>query len=354
MAFDRYELWDTHTLIDVYRETEAASTYWLDLLFPNEILSTDEYIDFEKIPSTGRKLAPFVAPMAQGRAIYEEGGRVARFKPAYIKPSDPVTPSRVLKRRPGTLLGPDASNPQARYDAIKSDIMAYHHIAIERRWEWLAAKAIIDGKVTIDGDDYPSKLIDFGRAAGHTIVLGVGARWGDTGVSIKANLSAWSNMMQLAEFGGRPNRLTVGVDVWAVMEAAMEEGEELYGLLRTDLRGSTTDIRRDQIGTDEATFVGRLGANLEIWVYNDYYTVGGAVTPFMSSKDIVLSGPNVQGYRCFGAIQDVNAQFQALPIFPRNYIPQGDVAIEQIVTQSAPLMVPVNPNATLKATVLAP
>ncbi|RWK15775.1 MAG: major capsid protein, partial [Mesorhizobium sp.] len=51
-------------------------------------------------------------------------------------------------------------------------------------------------------------------------------------------------------------------------------------------------------------------------------------------------------------IVDVHAQFEALPIFPRNYIPEGDVAIEQILTQSAPLMVPVNPNATLKATVL--
>jgi len=350
--FERYELWDTHTLVDVYRETETGSTYWLDLLFPNEISSTDEYIDFEKIPSVGRKLAPFVAPLAQGRPIYEEGGRVARFKPAYIKPSDPVTPSRVLKRRPGTLLGPEASSPQARYDAIKTDILAYHRTAIERRWEWLAAKAAIDGKVTIDGDDYPSKLIDFGRAAGHTIVLGTGARWGDAGVSIKGNLSAWSNMMHLAEFGGRPNRLTVGVDVWGAMEFEMQEGGDLYGLLRSDVRGSTTDLRRDIIGTDEATFVGRLGANLDVYVYNDYYTAGGTVTPFMSSKDIVLSGPNVEGYRCFGAIQDVNAQFQAIPIFPRNYIVSGDVAIEQIVTQSAPLMVPVNPNATLKATVL--
>lgn len=351
MAFETYKLWDTHTLIDVYRETETPSTYWLDLLFPNEISSTDEYIDFEKIPRAGRKLAPFVAPLSQGRPIYEEGGRVGRFKPAYIKPSDPVTPTRALKRRPGTLLRPDAADQRARYDAIKVDILAYHRNAIERRWEWLAARAAIDGKVLIDGDDYPAKLVDFGRAAGHTIVLGTGARWGDAGVSIKANLSAWSNMMHLAEFGGRPNRLTVGVDVWAVMESEMEEGGELFGLLRTDIRGSSVDLRRDLIGTDEATLVGRLGT-LDVYVYNDYYTVGGAVTPFMSSKDIVLSGPAVEGYRCFGAIQDVFAQFQALPIFPRDYIIPGDVALEQIVTQSAPLMVPMNPNATLKATVV--
>lgn len=352
MPFDKYELWDTHTLIDVFRETEAPSNYWLNLLFNSETYSTDEYIYFEKIPSTGRKLAPFVTPLAQGRPIYEEGGKVARVKTAYLKPSDPVTPTRTLKRRPGAILGPDASSQQARYDAIKTDILAYHRDAIERRWEWLAAKAAIDGRVTIDGDDYPSKLIDFGRAPGHTIVLGAGARWGEAGVSIKANLSAWSNMMHLAEFGGRPNRATVGVEVWAAMEAEMEEGGELYALLRTDIRGSATDLRRDLLGTDEATFVGRIGT-LDVYVYNDYYTVGGVVTPFMSAKDIVLSGPAVQGCRCFGAIQDIYSEFQALTIFPRNYIKPDDVAIEQIVTQSAPLMVPVNTNATLKATVVA-
>jgi hypothetical protein len=349
MAFERYDLWNTSTALAVMQEQDAPSNYWLDLLFPNVITFDDEYIDFEKIPRAGRKLAPFVAPLAQGRPIYEEGSKVGRFKPAYVKPSDPVTPSRALTKRPGTLLQPQQPNPEARYNAIKTDILAYHRTAIERRWEWLAAKAVIDGQVTIDGDDYPTVVINFGRDAGHTVVLGAGSRWGDAGVSIRGNISAWSNLMHRASFGGRPNRLTVGVDAWGVME----QDEELMKLLDNNIRGAAnTELRRDTFGLEEVTRVGNLGGNLEVYVYNDYYTVGGSVTPFMSSKDIVLSSPNVQGYRCFGAIQDVNARFQAMPIFPRDYIIPGDVAIEQIVTQSAPLMVPLNPNATFKATVL--
>nr|USU31109.1 major capsid protein [Methylobacterium sp. OTU13CASTA1] len=349
MAFDRYELWNTRTLLGVYRETDSPTNYWLDLLFPNEISSTDEYIDFEKIPRAGRKLAPFVAPLAQGRPIYEEGGRVARFKPAYVKPSDPVTPSRALTRRPGHLLGPEAISPQARYDSIKSDILAYHRTAIERRWEWLAAKAAIDGAVTIDGDDYPSVSLNFGRAASHTVVLGAGARWGDAGVSILDGIQGWMDQMHQAEFGGAPNRITLGVAAWA----KMRKDPDVLKEMDTTARGNTVEIRTGLYGTGEARYVGTLGAGVEVWVYNDYYSLGGTVTPFMAPTDIVLTGPNVQGYRCFGAIVDVNAQFQALPIFPRNYIIPGDVAIEQIVTQSAPLMVPVNPNATLKATVVA-
>lgn len=349
MPFDRYELWDTHTLLGVYRETDPIPSYWLDLLFQNVMTFDDEYIDFEKIPRVGRKLAPFVVPLAQGRPIFEEGSVLARFKPAYIKPSDPVTPTRALRKRPGAILAPDQPTPMQRYEAIKADILAYHRASIERRWEWLAAKAVIDGKVTISGDDYPTTLVDFNRAAGHTIVLGVGARWGDVGVSMLDNIQSWMDLMHAAAFGGTPTRLTVGTAVWAVMR----KNAELVAELDTQRRGTDIDFKTGLIGTGEARRVGTLGAGLELWVYNDYYTENGSVTPFMSPKDIVLTGPAVNGYQCFGAIIDVHAQFQALPIFPRNYLPEGDVAIEQVLTQSAPLMVPVNPNATLKATVLA-
>ena len=349
MAFERYELWETHTLLGVYREMDEPPRYWLDLLFGNELQSDDEYIDFEKIPRAGRKLAPFVAPMAQGRPIYEEGGRVARFKPAYIKPSDPVTPNRIMRRRPGALLGPDSNTPMARYDAIKADIIAYHRVAVERRWEWLAARAVIDGKVTIEGDDYPTQLVDFGRAAGHTVVLGNGARWGDSGVSIFDSIQGFVDLMHAAQFGGAPNRLTIGTDVWKVMR----RNEEVMKEMDTTRRGTDVDIKTGLLPAGEARFVGNLGPTLDVWVYNDYYTSGNSVVPFMSPKDVVFTGPNVEGHRCYGIIQDLRAQFQAMPVFPCNYVTTGDTVIEQILTQSAPLMVPVNPNATLKATVVA-
>jgi hypothetical protein len=345
--FDKPNLWDTSTVLGVMRETTAISSYWLDHVFPGVVTSEDEYIDFEKIPNKGRKLAPFVLPLAQGKPVYEQGSKVYRFKPAYIKPSDPVTPTRVLSKQPGAIFAPTQPSAAQRYNAIKADITAFHRQVIERRWEWLGARAVIDGKVTIEGEGYPPVLVDFGRDAAHDIVLVGTARWGQANGDIKGNLSSWSNLMHRAAFGGRPTRLTVGVDVWAVME----RDEGLMKLMNTQFRGSTTELVRDQIGTGEVTYVGRLGS-LEVYVYNDYYTEGGVLKPFMQQDEIVLTGPNIMGYRCFGAIQDVNANFQALPIFSRNYVTTGDVAIEQIVSQSAPLMVPMNPNASLRAKVL--
>lgn len=349
MAFETPNIWDTRTLLDVYRELRPAPNYWLDLLFPNEMLFDSEYIEFEKIPRAGRKLAPFVVPMAQGRAIFEERSQAARFRPAYLKPSDPVSPMRALSRRPGSLLAPGDSTMAARYEAIKSDILQYHRYAVERRWEWMAAQAALNGTVVVDGDDYPAVTVDFGRAAGHTITLGVGARWGDSGVSILDLIQTWADTMHAAAFGGAPTRITVGTSAWAVMR----KDTEVVAEMSTQRRGTDVDVKTGLIGTGEVRYVGNLGGGIDVYVYNDYYESAGSAVAIMDPRDVVLTGPAVNGWRCFGAIMDVNAMFQAVPIYARNYVTTGDVAIEQIVTQSAPLMVPVNPNATLRARVLA-
>lgn len=341
-------LYDTATLLGVMREMDEPSNYWSNLCFGNVMTFEDEYIDFEKLGRGKRKLAPFVAPMAQGRPLYEQGSTVTRLKPAYIKPKDPVTPTRVLTRQPGELLSPTPQSPQARRNAIIADILSQQRSAIERRWEWLAAKAIIDGSVTIEDEDYPARVVDFGRDPSHTVTLGLGERWGDEGVSILGDIEAWRTQVRRASFGGPTNRLTVGADVWDVMRA----DAEIKAQLDTQYRGTTADLNTGLRDGSLVEWVGRLSGTLDVYVYSDYYEVGGEAVDFLDPKDVVLTGPNVMGYACFGAITDVKAGFQALPIFPKNWVSE-DPAVEYVMSQSSPLMVPVNPNNTLKATVLA-
>ena len=342
-----YELYDTSTLLAVMSEQDAVPNYWLNLLFPNIFTFDEEWIDLNRIPVEGRKLAPFVAPLAQGRPIYSEGVATSRFKPAYIKPKDPVSPTRPIARRPQEMLRPGADlSPSERYDAVIADIAAYHRRAIERRWEWMAARAAIDGMVMVAGPDYPTRLVDFQRAAGHTITLAPGARFGDAGVSIIEFIQARMDQMHAAEFGGAPNRLTVGTTAWSKMRV----DDEVKDLLDTTYRGGeATTLRRGLIGTGEVRYVGDL-EGLEVYVYSDYYADNGVVTPFMDPRDIVLSGPAVDGYQCFGAILDPNAEYQPLPIYPSNWR-ENDPPVTFVMSQSAPLPVPTRPNATLKARV---
>jgi hypothetical protein len=342
-------LYDTATLLGVMRQMEPVSSYWLDLCFPYGVNFTDEYIDFEKIVE-GRKIAPFVTPMSQGKPIYSEKSEVTRLKPAYLKMKDPVSPNRLFKKSAasGGVMA-DGGNPASRYNAIVGDILRTHRNAADRRDEWLAAQAIINGKVTIVDESYPERLVDYKRNANHTVVLGSGARWGDSGVSIIHDLETWRTRIRRAKFGGPTNRMTMGADVWEVLR----KDPEILKQLDTQMRGTDAQFRTGLREGEEAEFMGRLSGTLDMWVYSGYYEdASGTAVDYMSSKDVVLTGPNVMGHRCYGAILDKQAQYQAMRLFPKMW-ENEDPSVVYVMSQSAPLMVPVNPNNTLKATVLA-
>lgn len=356
-----YELWNTRRSLGVMREVEPVFDYWLTLGFQNQINSTDEYIDFEKLPNVTRKLAPFVRPLGSGKPIYNDSGRAFRFKPAYSKVKEVIDPLMPLVRRPGidaTLLGEVTMTPMQRREAIRAAMTVQAVNAIKRRQEWMAAKAIIDGRYTVSGEEYPAVLLDFLRAANHTVVKTSGNYWGQSGVSIFDDIQTYADRMFNAEFGAFPTRLTITPKVWKVMRNSPEFMEHMD----KQIRGEAATITRGLISADKVTKVGELliggasGASIEIWLYRDTYVddVTGAQVPFLADGDIVLTGTAnaIQGYRCFGAIIDPYAQYQALEIFPRNWMETGDPAVEYFLWQSAPLMVPVNPNATLKATVV--
>lgn len=348
-----HTIYDSRTLLGVFYDTEfmkPPENYWLSNFFPEQINFTTETIDFSQITDV-RKLAPLVVPTAQGVPIYSAAERMTQVKPAYVKPKDPVTATRMIRRAAGLgELGMTTPlTPQQRYNAIVADIVRQHRYAIERRWEWLAAGAIINGENILEDERYPRTVVNYQRAANQTVTLGVGARWGDAGVSLLDNLGTWKTIMRKARFGGIPNRLTVGSDVWDVMRKDPEIREYLNINYRL---GANVNLRLGLLDGLEVERVGNI-ETLEVYVYSDYYQQpNGDTVPYMSSKDIVLTSPAVRGIRCFGAIQDIGAQFQALPVFPKMWNEQ-DPSATFIMHQSAPLMVPVNPNATFKATVIA-
>lgn len=346
-------IFSTASLLGVMRQLEPTPSYWR-ASYGRTVQSTEEEIDFGKITDK-RKIAPLVVPTAQGKPIYSASERVFKVKPAYSKPKDAVEDSRVIKRAVGfgELLAPTPMTPQARYNAVTADIVRQHRESIERLWEWLCAQASLYGKVVLEGDAYPRTLVDFERDAGHTIVKTSGTRWGDPGVSIKADIEAMRFRMRRAKFGGPSNRLTVTPRVWEVMRADDELREEMNLNYRTS-QSNGIDLNFGIREGLDVEYVGNIAGNLRVFVYSDYYEApDGTQVPFMRDGDIHLEGPNLGGVMAFGAIRDKKAQFQALPIFTKMF-DEEDPAATVVLSQSAPLAVPVNPNATILASVLAP
>lgn len=341
------EMYDTHTLLQVQEHLDPMPSFWLDLAFKEELRFDDEWIDLEKIQGN-RTLAPLVIPTAEGVPIYKNAAEALRFKPAYMKPKDPVTPGRAIKRRPGEALGGSAT-PEQREDAIVADILQNHREAIERHWEVMAARAVLDGKVTLKGENYPEKLVDYRRDAGHTITLAAGSRWNQSGVSIKNHLSTWRGMMRRAKFGGPANTLVLGKNVTEVFLA----NDEIRELLDTQIRG--TEGNTFNIGVrsgEEVEYIGSFEGGLKVVSYSGYYEdQKGDQIDVMDADDICLVGPGIRGVRCFGAIMDRKAGYQPASMFPKMW-EQEDPAGLWIMTQSAPLMVPLRPNCSMKAKVL--
>lgn len=344
------QMYDTTTLLGVMQEQEAPSNYFLNLLFPRVETFTTEWVEFEKL-SDRRRIAPFVVPGAPGVPTYRpDGSTVSRFKPAYIKAKDPIRAVEMTRRRPGQLLAPTPPSPRQNFDASVANITRFHRGIIERRWEKMAADAALYAAITVQGDDYPTTTVDFARAGNHTVTLGAGSRWGEIGVSIMSSLETFIARMRNASFGGVPNRMTMGSSVWAVVR----RDPEILELLDTTVRGTegTASIKLGLRDMTDVEFVGRIG-NLELYVYSDWYEDDtGTQVPFMDPRDILLSGPAMEGVRAFGAILDKAAGFQALPIHTKMW-DQEDPSATMILSQSAPLMVPINPNATLRARVIA-
>lgn len=344
------KIYETATMLGVIRQFDPVKTYFLDTLFNSgTVNSDDEYIDFAKIGGQ-RKIAPLVVPMNQGRPVYNEAAVGGRFKPAYVKPKDAVTANRVLRKRPEEALVPGQTlTPMQRYDAIVADILMAHRDAIQVRLEWLAAEAALNGKVTLEDEGYPKTLVDFKRDPSHTITLGAGTRWGEAGVSILGNIEDWRKQIRRAAFGGPTNRITLGTDAWDVVR----KDDEIKKQLDLNTRGTTANLYTSVLSGEEVEYVGDIAPGLPVYVYSGYYQdTAGAPVDFMNSKDVLLSGPNFRGIRAFGAIMDSKAGFQPLSLFPKMW-DQDDPSARFVMTQSSPLMVPLNPNNTLKARVLA-
>lgn len=350
------DIFSTLELVEVINVQTTPDPYWLNLAYPNEMTFQTEEIMFDLIPDD-RRLAPFVAPNVQGRVQRERGYTTKTFKPAYIKPKNVVDPSRAIARLPGERPLGELTLEQ-RYEAIIANLLQQQKNQITRRWDWMGARGVIDGAVTVVGEDYPSVTVDFGRDPRLTTTLAGTTAWTKTNyTSGTANpLKDIAEMRLLVNRLAHSSitRLTFGLDAWDAFTA----NPEVRDLLNQFFRGSQSDFTANLTDGTPYEFRGRIqGSNgiglLELYTYSDQYedeTTGNA-TDYLDAGTVVGTGPGIRGQRCFGAIRDRRAQLAAASMFPKMW-DEDDPSSTFLMTQSAPLMVPVQPNASFKMKVV--
>lgn len=338
------ELYDTRTLLDVIRVQKPLVTYWLNMYTRTYQFDTQD-IMFDQVTDM-RYMAPFVAPNVQGQVMRELGSTAKTFRPAYVKAKHPVTPDRAIPRMAGEPLAGGMSM-QARFDAIVAENMRMERDAIMRRLEWMAAKATIDAAVTVSGENYPSVTVSFGRSNTLSDTKLLTERWSQSGSTPLTDIDEMrTEAFKLSR--SSINRLTFGTDAWTYFSTHAD----VIDLLSTQKRGSDTDFTRVAPDPGPFEFMGILQGpggigRLELWRYHDQYDADdGTATDILDTNTVVGTGPGLQGARCFGAIRDV-AALQPMEMFPKMWVEQ-DPSVAYTMVQSAPLMVPAQPNASFK------
>lgn len=339
------EHYDTTTLIGVIKVQQVLTPYWLDLCFPRQITFDTEEIQFDQVTPT-RKLAPFVAPTHQGKVQSRKGFSAKSFRPAYVKPKDMLVPGRALTRMAGEQLTGTMS-AGARWNAHLAELLLLQKEEITRRWDWMAARAVIDGSVTVSGDDYPTTNVDFGRHGDNTMTLLGTAQWDDTAANPLGNFEAMRTTVQ-KKAGSAITRATFGLDAWA----EFIEDTKVQGLLRNDVRNSPDTNFNANLGEGKpfefrGVLSGKGAGSLELYTYSDTYETDndGTEADYLDPTYVALTGPGIQGVRCFGAILDADAGLAPLAMYPKMW-KNPDPSVTYVMTQSAPLMVPAQPNGS--------
>lgn len=336
----------TAVLLGIIQQTQPFTSFFLNMFFPTVVTFDTESIAFDKLVENVT-LAPFVSPVVAGAVRRSQGGQLKVLNPAYIKIKDQVVPGQLLKRRAGERLGGELS-PESRRLAAITQLLRNQDKAILHREEWMAAQALITGKVIISGEGYETVEVDFDRAPQNTVELSGQAKWSaldkQTSNQPVDDLEDWAERCS-----GPVNAVVMGKKAWREFIAF----KSVKDLLNTR-RGSQSQMETGPSQVRDAQYKGTIGT-FDIYVYTGKYVdASGAQVSFMPENGVLLGNSNYEGVRAYGAIQDVRAAAGgavATDRYPKSWINE-DPSAEYIMTQSAPLMVTPDANAFVFANVL--
>lgn len=339
-------IYDLVTLAGVQSRLKTAPLFWLDKFFPAQINFDSEWIMFDRVYGDDRKLAPFVVPNVAGRPQRLEGFESFRFKPAYTKQKDIVDYTMHIERVAGEAMGGTLTYEQRR-NAVIAKLLESQKKKVKNTNNWLAARAVIDGKVIIKGEDYPETLVDFRRDASLTVTLAGAAKWDQvTATPLDDIKDSRINANELS--GARISRVIFGRNAWELFALRVD----LKEMMNVNFGGQQVNVTRIAEGYgDTIEYMGSIAGNsgqgkIECWVDSTRYVdEAGLEQYYLDQNTVVGVSDMVQGVRCFGAIKDADARFQSLEFFMKNWR-EPDPSQEYLLTQSAPLMVPKEPNAT--------
>lgn len=341
------DLLPTETMRGIVKKVFRFEPFFLKMFFPMLITFDTESVKWDTISQSG-KLAPFVSPLVAGKVNKKKGFVRKDFEPAYIKLLDNVRPALPMKQIAGESAGGTLTMAQRRMWWI-THLLAEQEGAIKRREEWMAIQAVLTGTVLIEGEDYPSVLVDFGRSAENNITLAGALRWDTVDPETydpSDDIEDWAMYAN-----GPVNVCVMDKQAWRLFKRFKKVKDDL----KTDSGSRTTmETGPKDLGM-VASFKGTYGADLEIWVYKGQFEEeDGNYSDLIPPGTVILGFDGYHGVRAYGAIQDAQANAAGVIEAERhqkNYFTDNP-SVENLLTQSAPIMVTEDPDGFVVISVL--
>lgn len=340
------DIFSTQVLSKVVERLRTPPSFLLDTFFPNVQTSDKEEILFDVTDSKPR-ISPFVSPLLPGKVVDSGGYRTKSFKPAYVKDKRRFDANIPYKRVAGETIGGSLS-PSQRYERALATTLTDQLDNLTRREEVMAAEILRTGKVVVSGDGYPAQTVDFGRDSELTKALSGSATWESSGVNPLDNLEDWAITIQ-DKSGVVAKTVVMDPKAWKVFRS--NATVQKYLDIR---RGTGNSLNIDPSVRSEdvkARYVGAIG-DFDIYVYNDtYINDNGETAKLLPDKTVLLgSKDGLEGTRCYGAIHDEKANWTATRYFTKSWL-EEDPSVRWLLLQSAPLVVPYRPNASMCVTI---
>lgn len=336
------DIFSTQVLSKVVERLRTPPSFLLDTFFPNVQTSDKEEILFDVTDSKPR-ISPFVSPLLPGKVVDSGGYRTKSFKPAYVKDKRRFDANIPYKRVAGETIGGSLS-PSQRYERALATTLTDQLDNLTRREEVMAAEILRTGKVIVSGDGYPAQTVDFGRDEELTKALSGSATWESSGVNPVDDLEDWAITIQ-DKSGVVAKTVVMDPQAWKIFRS--NSIVQKYLDIR---RGTNNTINIDPhiiSESEKASYAGSIG-DFAIWVYNDTYIDDkGKTCKLLPEKTVILgSKDGLEGTRCYGAIHDEKANWTATRYFTKSWL-EEDPSVRWLLLQSAPLVVPYRPNASM-------
>ncbi|MGO2306679.1 MAG: major capsid protein [Providencia sp.] len=346
-------IFDTNVLVQVVPNLMTSQNWLLDKFFPNVVESDTAEISID-VDVGLRRMAPFVSPLLEGKLVESRKLQTNSFTPAYIKDKRAPDLRKPIRRQIGERVGGQYTAAEREMLNLQFELTDQIDM-VNRRLEWMAASALVSATVTVTGEGYETKVVDFGRASELTVTLSGSDKWptqidaGKTNTKPTDDIEDWAQRL-LKNSGAVATDIVFTTKSWKAfrLDTTIKDNAITFSALNPfgNQINAGTQIQKG------AVYKGRWG-NYDLWLYNDWYIdpIDKIEKPMIPDGSVIMSGADLMGTRAFGAIIDPAFEYGPMAYAPKSWL-ENDPAQRFLMMQSSPLVIPSRVNAALCATVV--